>query len=66
MKSLILLILVAVTVISFPLMIWGFFYSFEVGFWASVAFVVSFGIGVQVAMPDDEGDSIIDHGRNLG
>ena len=66
MKSLIVLILAAVMVISFPLMIWGFIFSFKVGFWAFVAFAVSFGVGIPLGSPDDEGDSIIDHGRNLG
>ena len=66
MKRIIAFISLAIAFLSFLVMIWGIFHPSALGFGAGIVFGTSIIFAIIFGSPDDEGDSFIDHGRNLG
>ena len=67
MRKIIVCLLLVICSLSFLMTLWWFFfhpshYGLVSGFICGTSFILSLILG----SPDDEGDSIIDHGRNLG
>ena len=66
MKTLIAFVVAVIALISFPVMIWGIIHLNVIGFYAMLAFGLSFSIGICLGVSDDEEGSIINHGGSDG